>query len=316
MIATMTTMGWMESGAERAPPKKRGAPKGNRNAWKHGHRSAAAKLAREAARAPIVARLPDGHALCGALAAGDAATRNLKRQARRAAKRQGHDFLAKSPRAGGGWGALFAEQTKQFGDTSPAARGENRKRGAPRGNNNALKNGRKSAQRLAYNDRLRAVCRQADAIYGLASAIAAMRPRKAPIVEYTSIIHRGNERIVMTKIVKRPDADHPITVTPTKGRVVVKAGGRTIADSRNALTLQEANYPPVQYIPRGDVDMSLLSGSEHSTYCPYKGEASYFNLPGAPNAVWSYETPHPAMAKIRYHLAFYPKRVESIEVND
>ena len=120
----------------------------------------------------------------------------------------------------------------------------------------------------------------------------------------------------MNKPVRIPGPDHPITVTPTKGRVVVKAGGRVIADTCNALTLQEASYPAVQYIPRSDADMAQLTRSAHTTYCPYKGEASYYSLPNAENAVWSYETPHPAMAAIKDHLAFYPNCVDSIDVSE
>jgi uncharacterized protein (DUF427 family) len=120
----------------------------------------------------------------------------------------------------------------------------------------------------------------------------------------------------MDKPVRLPGPDHPIAIAPAKGRVVVKAGGRVIADSRRALTLQEASYPAVRYIPRADADMSLLTRTDHSTYCPYKGEASYYSVPGAANAVWSYETPHVAMAQIEGYLAFYPDRVDSIEQSD
>ena len=120
----------------------------------------------------------------------------------------------------------------------------------------------------------------------------------------------------MNKPVKIPGPDHPITVTKTPARVVVKAGGKIIGDSRNALTLKEGSYPAVQYIPRVDVDMTQLRRTEHTTYCPYKGDASYYSLPNAENAVWTYETPHPAMAAIKDHLAFYPDRVDSIEVSD
>ncbi|CCM76694.1 DUF427 domain-containing protein [Rhizobium mesoamericanum] len=115
---------------------------------------------------------------------------------------------------------------------------------------------------------------------------------------------------------KIPGPDHPITVRPNPARVVVKLGGQTIADSRNALTLKEASYPAVQYIPRSDVDMSLLTRSDHHTYCPYKGEASYFGISGADrstNAVWTYESPYAAVREIAEHLAFYPDRVDSIE---
>lgn len=114
-----------------------------------------------------------------------------------------------------------------------------------------------------------------------------------------------------------PGPDHPITVAPNPSRVTVTLGGRTIADTRDALTLKEASYPAVQYIPRKDVDMSLLERTSHSTWCPYKGEASYFSIftggGRAANAVWSYESPFPAVAGIRDHLAFYPDRVDAIE---
>ena len=78
---------------------------------------------------------------------------------------------------------------------------------------------------------------------------------------------------------KIPGPDHPITVEPQGGRVVVLLGGKTIADTHDALTLREARYPAVQYIPRKDVDMSALTRSQTATYCPYKGDASYFSIP-------------------------------------
>ncbi|MDP9810242.1 uncharacterized protein (DUF427 family) [Rhizobium tibeticum] len=116
---------------------------------------------------------------------------------------------------------------------------------------------------------------------------------------------------------KIPGPDHPITVRPNPARVVVKLGGQVIADSRNALTLKEASYPAVQYIPRADVNMALLTRSDHHTYCPYKGEASYFNIVSggdtAGNAIWTYEDPYAAVSEIKEHLAFYPDRVDSIE---
>jgi uncharacterized protein (DUF427 family) len=109
-----------------------------------------------------------------------------------------------------------------------------------------------------------------------------------------------------------PGPDHPITVTPNPKHVVVIAGGKVIADTRSALTLQEASYPAVQYIPRGDADLSALDRSDHHSWCPYKGEASYFSIPGidrGENAIWTYEKPHDAVAEIRDHLAFYSDRV-------
>lgn len=116
-----------------------------------------------------------------------------------------------------------------------------------------------------------------------------------------------------SKPMKIPGPDHPITITPHPLRVTVTLAGRTIADTRAALSLREANYPAVLYIPRQDVDMSLLTRSAHTSHCPYKGDASYFSLPldGAQgeNAIWSYEEPYAAVAEIKDHLAFYPDRV-------
>ncbi|MGH6752365.1 MAG: DUF427 domain-containing protein, partial [Bradyrhizobium sp.] len=113
--------------------------------------------------------------------------------------------------------------------------------------------------------------------------------------------------------VKQPGPDHPIDVAPQRGHVVVAVAGKVIADTRHALRLQEARYPPVQYIPREDARMDLLAPSAHETYCPYKGKCRYFNIPLAGergiNAVWSYESPYPAVHQIAGHLAFYPDRV-------
>jgi uncharacterized protein (DUF427 family) len=121
----------------------------------------------------------------------------------------------------------------------------------------------------------------------------------------------------MNKVVKQPGPDHPITIVPNPSRVVVTLAGRVIADSRNALSLREASYPPVHYIPRADVDMSLLQRTDHTTYCPYKGECAYYSIPlggsRSVNAVWSYEAPYAAVAGIKDHLAFYPDRVDAIE---
>jgi uncharacterized protein (DUF427 family) len=118
--------------------------------------------------------------------------------------------------------------------------------------------------------------------------------------------------------VKIPGPDHPITLEPAAGRVIVRLAGRTIADTRNAIALRESNYATVQYVPRADVDMSLLERTSHVTQCPYKGEASYYSIPigghGSENAVWTYESPYPAVAQIKDYLAFYPDRVEAIEV--
>jgi uncharacterized protein (DUF427 family) len=117
--------------------------------------------------------------------------------------------------------------------------------------------------------------------------------------------------------VKIPGPDHPISVELNATRVVVTVGGHIVANTRNALTLREASYPPVQYIPRGEVDMTLLARTDHATYCPYKGDCAYYSIPlgGArsTNAVWTYESPYAAVAAIRDYLAFYPDRVDAIE---
>lgn len=117
----------------------------------------------------------------------------------------------------------------------------------------------------------------------------------------------------MNKPVKIPGPDHPISIAPNPKRVVVKVAGRVVADTRRALSLKEASYPAVNYIPREDVDMTLLERSDHSTYCPYKGDCSYFSIPlggeQGRNAVWSYEAPYAAVAEIKNRLAFYPDRV-------
>jgi len=120
------------------------------------------------------------------------------------------------------------------------------------------------------------------------------------------------------KPVKIPGPDHPITITPQRARVVVTAGGRVIADTTRALNLQEASYPAVQYIPRDDVDMSQLTRTAHASHCPYKGDAAYFSIAAAGargnNAVWTYEHPHDAVLQIAGYVAFYPDRVDNIDI--
>ena len=115
-------------------------------------------------------------------------------------------------------------------------------------------------------------------------------------------------------------ADHPITITAAPGRVRVAFAGRVVADTRQALSLAEASYPPVTYIPREDVDLTAFERSDHKTRCPYKGEASYYSIQAgdrtAQNAVWSYEQPLEAVSAIARYLAFYPDRVELQELPD
>lgn len=119
------------------------------------------------------------------------------------------------------------------------------------------------------------------------------------------------------RTIKQPGPDHPITVEHSSQHILVKVAGRIVADTRDALVLKEANYPAVHYIPRKDVDMALLTRTDHATYCPYKGECAYYSIPAGGergiNAVWSYEHPYEAVAVIKDHLAFYPDRVDAIE---
>ena len=118
------------------------------------------------------------------------------------------------------------------------------------------------------------------------------------------------------KQIKLPGPDHPISIQRNPARVVVSVAGRVITDTGNALRLREADYPVVQYIPREDVNFSQLERTDHATYCPYKGDCSYYSVPGggkkSVNAVWSYEDPYPAVAQIKEYVAFYPDRVDEI----
>jgi uncharacterized protein (DUF427 family) len=117
---------------------------------------------------------------------------------------------------------------------------------------------------------------------------------------------------------KLPGPDHPITITPNPRRVRVTAGDIVIAETSKALTLKEAKYPAVQYVPRQDANMALLERTDRVTHCPYKGDASYYSLKAdgktLENAIWTYETPFPAMTEISGHLAFYPDKVKIEEV--
>ena len=112
--------------------------------------------------------------------------------------------------------------------------------------------------------------------------------------------------------------DHPITISPAEGKVRVTVAGTMVAESTQALLLEEKGYPPVYYLPRNDTDMSSLVQTRHYTYCPYKGDCAYYSIPigGSKSeyAVWTYERPYEAVASIREYLAFYPSRVDGIEV--
>ena len=119
------------------------------------------------------------------------------------------------------------------------------------------------------------------------------------------------------KPIKVPNPDHPITIEANPKRILVTLDGAVVADTTHALTVREARYPAVHYIPRADVDMTKLTQTQHTTYCPYKGDCSYYSLTASGergiNAVWTYESPYPAVDAIKDHLAFYPDRVELTE---
>lgn len=114
--------------------------------------------------------------------------------------------------------------------------------------------------------------------------------------------------------VREPTAAHPITVTPTGARVVVRVGGEVIAETDAALTLQESSYPAVHYIPLGGVTEDRLRPSDTTTYCPYKGDAGYFDVVTdggvVSDAIWTYRSPYPAVAQIAGHVAFYPDKAD------
>src|ERR1700735_3609316 len=125
----------------------------------------------------------------------------------------------------------------------------------------------------------------------------------------------------MSRDVKIPGPDHPIAITSSGDHVVVRSGETTIADSRSTLVLREANYPPVRYVPIADVDRARLAASELTSYCPYKGEASYYSIAAdaerGADAVWFYDDPYPAVTEIKDHVAFYSDRVElSVQAAD
>jgi uncharacterized protein (DUF427 family) len=119
------------------------------------------------------------------------------------------------------------------------------------------------------------------------------------------------------KMVLLPGPRHPITVEPASVRVVVTLAGRVIADTTSALTLREADYPAVHYIPREDVDLGALERTPQESYCPFKGDAAYYSIPaageGGVDAVWTYEAPYDAVSQIKDHLAFYSNRAATVE---
>lgn len=113
-----------------------------------------------------------------------------------------------------------------------------------------------------------------------------------------------------TRVKRIPGPDHPITIEPSSDHVVVRVGDVIIADTRSPLVLQEASYKPVYYVPVEDLDQTMLDDSDTVTYCPFKGEASYYTAAGVKDAIWFYAEPYDAVAEIKDHVAFYTDRVE------
>jgi uncharacterized protein (DUF427 family) len=127
-----------------------------------------------------------------------------------------------------------------------------------------------------------------------------------------------NNTLSKGKEIKIPGPDHPITISSVENKVRVTVAGRVVAESTRVLRLEEKGYPPVYYLPRRDADLSLVVRTTHYTYCPYKGDCTYYSIPigGAKSeyAIWTYQNPYEAVADIKDHLAFYPTRVDAIEV--
>ena len=112
---------------------------------------------------------------------------------------------------------------------------------------------------------------------------------------------------------------HRVDIAPSTAHVRVEIAGEVVAETRRAHRLDESNHGPVYYVPRADVKTALLKKTEHSTYCPYKGHASYYSIQAngrdSENAIWSYETPYDECTPIKEHMAFYPGRVDALIVD-
>lgn len=126
------------------------------------------------------------------------------------------------------------------------------------------------------------------------------------------VAKKGVEMSMTERPVLQPTAAHPITITPTAGRVTVTVNGQVVAETSDALTLQESNYPAVQYIPLADVDRSALTRSTTTSYCPYKGDAGYYHVGDVEDVIWTYEQPYPAVAEIAGRVAFYPDKADIV----
>ncbi|RLQ87473.1 DUF427 domain-containing protein [Notoacmeibacter ruber] len=108
------------------------------------------------------------------------------------------------------------------------------------------------------------------------------------------------------------DSPH-IRIAPLEKPVAVKFHDAIVASSDNALLLEEGDYPPVIYIPREDVYFEHMTRTEKTSHCPHKGDAHYYRLSAAgeavDNAAWTYETPKDGVSKIGGFIAFYPQHV-------
>jgi uncharacterized protein (DUF427 family) len=112
--------------------------------------------------------------------------------------------------------------------------------------------------------------------------------------------------------------DHRVDLHPDKSHVRVTFGGKVIADSTNALRVEETGHGPVYYIPAKDMALPLMKKTEHTTYCPFKGTASYWTIDtgdkSSENAIWGYEAPYDETTALAGYYAFYDTRVDSIEI--
>lgn len=117
--------------------------------------------------------------------------------------------------------------------------------------------------------------------------------------------------------VKQPRPDHPITIAPSSRRITVTLAGHVVASSEKTLTLTEAGYAPIHYFPPDDVDFAFLESTDHTSWCPYKGEANYYSVPvggeRSVNAVWQYREAFSAVGPIAGYLAFYASRVDALD---
>ena len=108
--------------------------------------------------------------------------------------------------------------------------------------------------------------------------------------------------------------DYAVDIEPAGVTVTVRCHGETLAQSDRALLMQETRHADVYYLPRDDVNLALLTPTDHSTFCPFKGHASYWTFRAGdaeePNVVWSYEDPYPEVGAIKDYMAFYANRTE------